>query len=468
MKPEELKDIYKIPPEDFHNAVLFSLCKLDSESPARYKTRRRALRIAVVCAVAAVLGSFTAVAAATDFFGLFSQPVGEYGLRLAVAEDATEKQSEPLRNVKMNFGYMTEGYTQVPHTGTDVVKYHIDGIENSPWYTFSVTPAKDFDFTEEYVIKSRETAVNGHKLILTTCQMFEGGEVDYGAVMYFEDWGYVVGGGAYGGAEESELLKIMQNLTLEDNGEYVPDSNEYAPDNLEPIISEYVWDVQSEFKIHKLGEAFEWGKMADENGSSDDFTVKVSSIKEQDSTEGIPGEYFNFMTDYSLIYSDYFDENGRLITPYTRRDFTESDGVNSQRKAWDTEDDRHFYVVTIEVTQNTDEPYSEFDVFSDFSPIVLIKDSDGYRYNGKEDGNGITQTELYGDVNTVCSTPGDEANVLNMQKGETRTLTYGIVVDDDVLENAYLRFNTQSRETVDDESEKIILSYRNDCVKIKG
>ena len=54
-----------------------------------------------------------------------------------------------------------------------------------------------------------------------------------------------------------------------------------------------------------------------------------------------------------------------------------------------------------------------------------------------------------------------------MSKGETRILTYGIVVDDDVLDNAYLRFESRGNDVVDDNAETITLSFYDDCVKIK-
>ena len=293
--------------------------------------------------------------------------------------------------------------------------------------------------------------------------MTEGGEIDYGATMYFEDWGYVVGGGAYGGADKDELLKIMQNLSLEEDTDYVSKttSADMVASDLNIRRREYDWTINTEFTMHKLGEAFKWGHEA----HSDAFTVKVTSIKEQIGTNGISEEYWNWTTDYSLIHSDFFDGNGKLLTPYTRHDINESDGVNTQRKEWDTEDDRHFYVVTVEITQNSDE---EYDIFGDFSPAVLIRDKDGsYHHNGEEDKNGVTQRIIYGNIDTVLSTPGDEVNVLHMSKGETRTLTYGIVVDNDVLDNAYLRFNSSDNEIVDDKAETITLNYFNDCVKIK-
>ena len=462
MKTEDLQNAYPSPPEDFHNALLSSLCKLDAESPVRYK-KRRVMRVAVVCAIVAAFGSFTAVAAATNFFGLFSEPVGKFGLHVGVTEEATESASEPLKAVKMKFGYMTKGFEELPHMSSDVKKFQNTNAENGECFSFSVVPAKDFDYTETYIIDSEETVVNGHKLIITTRQMTEGGEVDYGATMYFEDWGYVVGGGAYGGADKDELLKIMQNLSLEEDKDYVPEttSADMVRSDLDLKRLEYDWTINTEFTMHKLGEAFKWGHEA----HSDDFTVKVTSIKEQTGTNDISEDYWNWTTDYSLIHSDFFDENGKLITPYTRHDINESDGVNTQRKEWDTEDDRHFYVVTVEITQNSDE---EYDIFGDFSPAVLIRDKDGsYRHNGEEDKNGVVQSIIYGNIDTVLSTPGDEANVLHMSKGETRILTYGIVVDDDVLDNAYLCFNSSDNEIVDDKAETITLNYFNDCVKIK-
>lgn len=465
MRTEDLQNAYPNPPEDFHNAILSSLCKLDAQSPAKYK-KRRVMRVAVVCAIVAALGSFTAVAAATNFFGLFSEPVGKFGLHVGVTEEATASVSDSLKAVKMKFGYMTEGFKELPHMPTDVSKFRNTNDENSPHYVFSLEPAKDFDNIVKYVIDSEEKVVNGHKLIFTTRQLTEEGESDYSAVMYFEDWGYVVWSFAYNGAKKDELLKIMQNLSLEEDKDYVPEttSADMVRSDLDLKRLEYDWEVNAGFSMHKLGEAFKWGREAHSN----DFTVKVTSIKEQNSTNGISEDYWNWITDYSLIHSDFFDENGKLITPYTRHDINDSDGVNTQRKEWDTEDERHFFSVTVEITQSTDSPYADFDVMGDFSPVILIKDKDGsYHHNGEEDKNGVTQRIIYGNIDTVLSTPGDEVNVLHMSKGETRTLTYGIVVDDDVLDNAYLRFNSSDDEVIDDKAETITLNYHNDCVKIK-
>lgn len=39
MKTEDLQNAYQNPPEDFHNALIFSLCKLEEKPRQRYKSR---------------------------------------------------------------------------------------------------------------------------------------------------------------------------------------------------------------------------------------------------------------------------------------------------------------------------------------------------------------------------------------------------------------------------------------------
>ena len=98
----------------------------------------------------------------------------------------------------------------------------------------------------------------------------------------------------------------------------------------------------------------------------------------------------------------------------------------------------------------------------------MVQDEKGvYHHNGLENQNGVTQSVLYGNIDTVFSTPGDESNILHINKGETRTLTYGIVADDDIIDNAYLRFISTGKNVIDDKAEIITISEHNDCIKIK-
>lgn len=473
MKPEDLQNIYQTPPEEFHNAVLSSLYRLDRKSPARYTKRRSVVRIAIVCAIVAALGTVSAVAASTKLFGLLSEPVGKYGLHVKVEEDTTQAVDPKVKYVKLKLGYMTDGFTEVPHT--DGMKYH-DGNDDGPGYTFIISRANDFDYTEEYIIDSEEMTANGHRLIITTRQMTEGGGLDYGATMYFEDWGYVVSCLAHHGAAKDELIKIMQNLDLEEDKDFVPESmpEDWELSELDEKRMNYGWEFAPHYKMYNVGDAFYWGEYADKNGTADDFTVKVTSVKEQTDTDGIPEENFGWITDYSLIYDEYFDENGNLITPYTRTDMTEGDGIHTQNKTWTTEDDRHFFVVTVEVTCNKS-PETEidgytyhdhyFNVMGSMFPTVLLKDNQGnYSDNRQQDENGVWQDILHGNADIVCVTPGDDSNLARIEKGETRTFVYGIVVDDDVLDNTYITFFSRN-EKVDDDAEKLIQNGYYSCIK---
>lgn len=107
-------------------------------------------------------------------------------------------------------------------------------------------------------------------------------------------------------------------------------------------------------------------------------------------------------------------------------------------------------------------------MMGDCIPEILIRNEDGsYRPNSSKEKSNLYQRVLYGNSDTVLSNPGDDTNTLNMSKGETRTLTYGIVVDDDVLDNTYLLFNSEGSQKIDDSAEKILFNFRFDCVKIK-
>ena len=472
MKLKDLQNLYGETPEAFHNALLTSLYKLDEKKSVRYKKRRRAARVALVCAIVAALGTVTAVAATTKLFGLLQEPVGKYGLHMSVVEDtaATETTEQRPKYVKLKLGYMTEGFTETPNS--DGYKYH--DANDEAGFSFMISRVEDFEYTEEYIVDSYETTVNGHKLIVMTRQIYEDGSLDYIANEYFENWGYVVWCIAHHGAPKEELMKIMENLDLEEDKDFVPET---TPDdwNFDDARMNYGYENVTSYQMHHVGEAFEWGRYADENGKADDFTVKITSIKEQTSTEGIPEEYFNWTTDYSLAYPDFFDESGNLITPYTRIDEVEGDGINTQRVSWEEVDDRHFFVVTMDVTCNTNpdfvyngEEYPEywFDVKDIFAEVVL-KDNDGnYFSNYTTDENGVGHVNLFGETSVVCSTPGDENNLSRIEKGETRTFTLGIVIDDDVLNKAYITF-ASNRVKTDDEAEKFILYDYKSCIKIK-
>ena len=105
----------------------------------------------------------------------------------------------------------------------------------------------------------------------------------------------------------------------------------------------------------------------------------------------------------------------------------QGDGVESGRGWLDTVDDRHFYIVTLDVTANTDER-------NDFQTSCL--------YVSKVDAgdeSNIKLVQKHGDSSLIYMNPDNSSNIsVNIEKGKTVTFTLGVVVDDDIADNACL------------------------------
>lgn len=469
---EELKNIYQST-EDFHNSVLCSLYKLD-DGAARVKRRKRAaVRLAVVCAAAAVLGSVTAVGASTGFFGLVKEDVGKYGVNVRVQTDpeVTDVSAKRIEHAKLKIGYMTAGYSVVPNT--DGLKYHDENGEAG--FSFIILPSDEFEAEEEYITDSEESTVNGNRLVVLTRQMVEGEDsAAYIAYEYFEAEGWIVTCFAHNGAEKDELIKIMEKVSLEEDTGFVPEPEEETLSaeelELKQRRAEYKLEEKDIINVFKPGDSFDWSKYSEvEDGA--DFSYKITSIEERFDSSGLDYDGFIYNGDVEMSYENYFDENGSFINTVTRRDVDEGDGINSQDRMWNTEDTRHFYLVKVEVTSHV-EPSSDdsYDNWYDraLETVPLIKDGGMLKRAWYYDSEaGVSKNSgIYGNSNVVYTTGWDNFDLTEIKKGETREFTYGIVVDDDVLDSTYLTFVARDDKLSDAYETIYYYSYYN-CVKLK-
>lgn len=467
MKMNEWKNVYPEPPEAFHNAVLGALCKLDEKAQTRVRYRRRAVKIALVCAVAAALGTATAVAANTQMFGLLRESVGNYGLKLSVTDEPSKAHpaSDVPKHVKPTLGYIPQGYSVVPNT--DGMKYLDGKVDNPSGFSLWVSRAEEFSYTEDFVVDSYETAVNGNRLIIATRQREENGSLDYVATEYFEDWGFVLSCIAFGGMEREELVKVMEGASLEEDKDYVEETlpEDYSYDEKREA---YRAESTETYEVKKLGESFGWAEYADENTKPDDFRVKVTSVEQRDSAEGLDRELFMANGSEYDDYDAFFNADGTLMDTYTRTDSVYGDGISTQDKTWTTEATRHFYVVTVEVTSNVTPDEDHFNWYNvpALRPAVLSNDGKGSLREAGEGTDGIAGKDiLHGNAEVVFVDRCDDYNLARIEKGETRTFTYGVIVDDDVAANTYLTMTTQS-STVSDVDQAVYFRYRSSCVKL--
>lgn len=437
MKPEELRSIYQ-PTPAFHDSVLSALDRLDEQAPKLYKKRKGALKIALVCAVIAAFSATMIAAAATNFFGLFRKPVGRYGLNMLIEDEQPSSDAEK-KHVKLSLGYIPEGYEPINPRASI---YALDGDWKSDAWTFSfnIEDAEDYDETSEYVIDSYEAEFNGHKAIIATHKYdMNSDELSYSATEYFEDWGYVVS--CYCGNLD-ELLKIMENLDLEEDTDYAEPENEERDNYSERFTENYI--------ISEFDESFK-GEVKD-GGNTNDFIVKLKSVEKR--TDAVGLDYDDFFHEgkgdsYVNLYDRFFDSDKKIITPYTRTETEWGDGVNSLNETNDIVDDRSFYIVTL-------------DIMSVSGNIENI--FDGFSFTAMKYENGEAEySNLGGNVETIYCKGGDNS----IKVGETRTFSYGIVIDDDAVDTAYISLGME--ETVIDDKNEIIEHNTNMyCVKLEG
>lgn len=451
MKAEDLKHIYPVP-KTAHDYVLSVLDTLDDKSPKVYK-KRKAIKIALVCAVIAIISATAVVASATNLFGLFSKSVGKYGMNVTVYDDIPADKI----NVKLKLGYIPNGYKPLIQedglVDENTYTYNGDYISKKDVFIFNIIPSASYEHNETHIVDSFETQYNGHKTIIMTRQFEENGDKDYIAVEHFEDFGYVVE--CYT-SNYNELLSIMEKLELQEIQDYTEIT---TVEKVEPTEEGYgySYNTTDTFTFVEVGESFDWSDLVI-NGidevpefakSADNFTVKVKSIEETDNCNNLNDNGFLYNGNEEFK-ANFFDENGMLITPYTRTDRNNGDGINSLDQTWQTTDDRRFYIVTLDVTSNTE--YTDLSI------------------NGSIWASAVNETDFadeYGDVSLVYVEGKNEFNQIEISKGETKEIKIGVIADEDVAKYACLTFETTNRNVSEsDESVNDIVTYT--CIKLNS
>lgn len=449
MKKNDLKNIYGKSPADFHNCILETLGSLDEKAVSRSKNTKKARRIAVAACAAALAVTMTTVAAATGMFGLFSQKTGNYGLNVKVENQESSETSQPdkPKYVKAILDYIPDGYVNISN---NVHSYHYcynGKFDYSKWsFHISIEDSDSYDETMQYVVESSETEYNGNKTIIYKQQQwFADTDVySYSAIEYFEDFGKVVTISCQDYIDSypsyEEFINIVKGLQLE----------EY-PDYEKPDISLRDTYSDSDFEnniLQNFGQDFNMTSLT-ENGLTS-LVVNVKSVEEKTSSDGLEKLDFFHETDFS-IHDQYFDSDKKLITPYTRVDIESGDGINSLSDSKEVEDNRHFYIISIDVTSLNND-------------IDNVK-GDMFRPGIAKYINGEVEYNSYGgEVREIYIKDFDEP--MTLKTGETKTYTYGVIVDDDALDNAYITVENENT-TINDSEQMIYHDINRYLISIK-
>ncbi len=422
MKKDDLQNIYGEVPAGFHHSVMNALCHLDEKAEVKHRSNKKVLKVVLVCALISAIGVAT-VASASGLYGLFSKPVGKYGVDIATEESASAENMSTINyQAKIVPGYLPEGFQGWSGGGT--AEYHLNGnIFSDCWYIEArAYEAKDYHETTKYVVNSEEMVFNGHKAVIMEQKFSENNDhIRYLVREFFEEEGIVVccrfigeKEGQYFAPDRDEILRVMEHLDIEIM-DHVPDygSNDYV----ETAVSQYdTHDLIRDGRFEKAEIGKEYTAAVSDIGKEESkLTVKTVSITKKDSADGWTRKDFFSAGEGRDVYDKFFDENGKLKSEYTVIEpESAGDGIRSLGTTKEKTYHRKFYQAKVKVTAE-----------SDIEDVFAVLWCDAF---GIEDGSGDL---YYGSHNGCIEVVGGIGwdDTLSLKAGESAEITCAIMAD---------------------------------------
>ena len=187
MQGKDLKNAYNSTPK-FHKTVEDTLNTLDDSAPTIFAKHRKRKKFAFAFALIFLILSTTVVGAYTEFFGLFSERVGNYGLNITVETQTEKEQKTSVTGVTLDLGYLPDGYKEPygEEYSKDVYKYYYGDDESDLRLTFFVTKTENFIFQEKFITNYEETAFDGYKTLFATRKFEDDTQESFIPVKYFD------------------------------------------------------------------------------------------------------------------------------------------------------------------------------------------------------------------------------------------------------------------------------------------
>ena len=426
---KNIQTAYGDPTPAFHHKVMNTLYHLDDTVPAKTK-RFNAKKIAVFAIVAAVIGTTTVVAAATNMFGLIQEPVGKYGVSITAGMNASEEEDPQYNNdYDIVTAYLPEGYTIIgSHGGFTICPE--SGRYAGGFHLFGVTYEADtYHRTEAGVISTEEKTLNGHPTIINCHkESEESDKVYYTATVKFEEENIVVWLTSDRETEEinyDELIKILEGLSVVPAAEETPNT---TPTEKTTTIDRYKEEFDKEpAATVSVGTAYET-VIAGKDGVEKNISIKVSSVIEQDNAVGMDRNDFANAGPLVNLRDYYFDSSDQLIDSHTKTVYDSIDGINSLSHTHEETIQHHFYVASVEITAQQDID----DIYDIMSIYTYGIDENGTIFHETGDGRIM---DLY--LSGYVSEPQ-----ISVKAGETITLKAGFIADNDLKQNAVLEIKT--------------------------
>ena len=425
----DLKNEYPEMTGNFHSCVTETLDNLTAADDNKKIRRFSSVRIAAIAAAAIVLLTVSAFGA-NELYEKFVEK-NNYKVTLVQDENKTEDSAEngtatknKAEYVRLCFGYMPD------YLNTDDAPYKFgiktdsgeDATSGITFQLFDSDVAKDLEIL--YVGSVAECMFGENKgavMRIETGVESDGDSYDKQFLISFDDFGYVLRCYVSERISEEEMMKIANGLYLEecDKSEaFIVDTYIPTADNegiMEPVDGAYS-SYAKEAVVRQLGEEFD---IVAYNGDIDgnDYTLTVKNIDVRDNINGL--DYSAFRLSEKL--SDYIDENGKFKS-YERKKYDYGDGENSIATLKENKIvSRKIVLIDIEVKNNED------------SSNQFYIDAGVCTVSGKSDVNGVNLFE----ASYISGQKGGTGGYFKIpfDAGESKTVTYGFIIDADADEN---------------------------------
>ena len=455
MKKEDLRTAYNEPSDGFHHSVMNALYHLDDKKSAKHRSGRRVMKVALVCALIAAVGT-TTVAASTGFFGLFAKPVGKYGVNIT-AESQTSLQSSDLeetenyqivRDISIHTAYVPEGFVANEYNG-QTYGYYEDNVFSDSWYfMFFAYDSETYNRTEGSVIENEETEFNGHSAVISKKKLSENSDhIEYVVTEKFDDEKIVLrcvfSGEAYNKKyfepDRNEILRIMEGVSI--TRTEVPESQTDGGYSYAPIADTYSSDLLKSGKARpgKLGETFK-ATVADYESEEVSLDIKVVSVSDVKNDEGLDRDEFYSAGPKINLHDKYFDKDGNLISEVKVEEPLEyGDGIDKLNKTVSKTYHRHIYNVKIEITAD-----------KDIKDLYRVFGLDGFGYS---DEGKAYKSGSKGNVEEIGFT-GCNAESFPLEKGQTKVISCLIYADEETGNDPCIGITTANGNT-----DEVVMTY---------
>lgn len=441
---------------------------LETEVTMRYTKRHRAFTaVAAVCVL--VAGMSVVTLAATKFL---SANLDEKNGKLAY--DLHVDTTKPAHKIKVEPGYMPEGYVQFEGDSSWGGKWQ--NKETGGSITISAFNAADIykiekennqgflNYAQDSHVKS--VTLNGMKADVFTSGSFYVDDKNTGKDLYLfnEDYGYGVWISAYTDLSADQVLKVAKELKVQVLDETVPyiTDEELAKERAKEKGTQNVTNKPLKVKasdIYGIGQEISDPRLKnpDEAAEVDDnihFTIENVKIQDAISLSDYPAD--NFVDDIS----PWMEADGTL-KPHQRYKTLGNVNFNTDHPTAETANSK--YVIVKLKAKNCGDNQSKMNkdmgigIWPDLTQLVPSGDGSlkptPYSYGPAnkdyslqwESGNGASFPVYFDKIYYTDGTKRVQDALFHpLKAGEELEYTLIYVADDDVLDNLYLGFFTES------------------------